>query len=216
VIPTLVIDRATSPGGEQLVLSQRGTQFMIRVAGVELMSSGNHVSEDELGRLSCARVTAASPRILIGGLGMGFTLRAALDVLPATAHVEIVELVPAVVRWNREIYGRLAKHPLADPRVALIEDDVAHVIEHGPRLSRDHPRRRQRPPTASIATTAGSTSGAGSTRRTPRSSRRPARGVVVVRVADVHAMAARGGLRGAAADHQVAEGRPSPPHLVRD
>jgi spermidine synthase len=127
----VVIDRATSPGGEQLVLTQRGPQFSIRVAGVELMSSVNHGSEDELGRMSCERLKTSAPKILIGGLGMGFTLRAALDVLPTTAHVDIVELVPSVVHWNREVYGQLANHPLNDSRVTLIEDDVAQVIERG-------------------------------------------------------------------------------------
>ncbi len=131
MIPTVVIDRATSPGGEQLVLSQHGQQFSIRVAGVELMSSVNHGSEDELGTRSASLIKSASPRVLIGGLGMGFTLRAALDALPAAARVEIVELVPSVVRWNRTVYGQLANHPLQDPRVTLIEEDVAHVIERG-------------------------------------------------------------------------------------
>jgi spermidine synthase len=131
VIPTIVISRATSPGGEQLVLSQRGQQFSIRVAGVELMSSGNHGSEDELGARSAALIKSPAPRVLIGGLGMGFTLRAALDALPAAARVEIVEIVPDVVQWNRTVYGQLANHPLRDPRVTLIEEDVAHVIERG-------------------------------------------------------------------------------------
>jgi spermidine synthase len=127
----VVLDRATSPGGEQLVLSQRGQQFSIRVAGVELMSSVNHGSEDELGKQSAALVKSPAPHVLIGGLGMGFTLRAALDALPATARVDVVELVPDVVRWNRTVYGQLANHPLSDPRVTLIEADVAHVIERG-------------------------------------------------------------------------------------
>ena len=132
MIPTVVIDRVTSPGGEHLVLSQHGAQFSIRVAGIELMSSVNHGSEDELGRLSCGLVkSAAAPRVLIGGLGMGFTLRAALDTLPPAACVEVVELVPEVIRWNREVYGQLANHPLADKRVVLLQEDVAHVIERG-------------------------------------------------------------------------------------
>ena len=131
MIPTVVIDRASSPGGEQLVLSQHGQQFSIRVAGVELMSSVNHGSEDELGRLSCEHVKVPAPKVLIGGLGMGFTLRAALDALPPAARVDIVEIVPDVVRWNRTVYGQLAGHPLQDPRVNLMEEDVAVVIERG-------------------------------------------------------------------------------------
>ena len=116
-----------SPGGE-LVLSRRGEEYAIRVAGIELMSSRDHSSEDELGRAAVARLEATSPRVLIGGLGMGFTLRAALDALPATAHVEVVEIVPDVVRWNRGVLAKLAGEPLADPRVEVIEADVAHVI----------------------------------------------------------------------------------------
>jgi len=112
------------------VLAKRGNEISIRVAGVELMNSRDHSSEDELGRQSAARITAAkAPRVLIGGLGFGFTLRAALDALPAEAKVDVVELVPAIVRWNRTILAELAGNPLADPRVTVIEDDVKNVIE---------------------------------------------------------------------------------------
>ena len=123
----MVLERITSPGGE-LTLSRRGEEYAIRVAGIELMSSRDHSSEDELGRAAVARLEATSPRVLIGGLGMGFTLRAALDGLPATAHVEVVEIVPDVVRWNRGVLAKLAGEPLADPRVEVIEADVVHVI----------------------------------------------------------------------------------------
>lgn len=112
------------------MLAQRGKEISIRVAGVELMNSRDHSSEDELGRQSAARITSAkAPRVLIGGLGFGFTLRAALDALPAEAKVDVVELVPAIVRWNRTILAELAGNPLADPRVTVIEDDVKNVIE---------------------------------------------------------------------------------------
>ena len=112
------------------MLAKRGNEISIRVAGVELMNSRDHSSEDELGRQSAARITAAkAPRVLIGGLGFGFTLRAALDALPAEAKVDVVELVPAIVRWNRTILAELAGNPLADPRVTVIEDDVKNVIE---------------------------------------------------------------------------------------
>jgi spermidine synthase len=75
-----------------------------------------------------AKRPSLSPRVMIGGLGMGFTLRAALDALPATAHVEVVEIVPDIVRWNHGVLAKLAGEPLADPRVEVIEADVAHVI----------------------------------------------------------------------------------------
>ncbi|MDQ3364522.1 MAG: hypothetical protein M3680_03745 [Myxococcota bacterium] len=128
MIPRIVLERAPTSAGE-MVLARRGEDFSIRVAGVELMNSGNHGSEDELGRIAGAVVAKIpEPRLLIGGLGMGFTLRAALDALPATAHVDLAELVPDVIRWNREVLGHLAGHPLEDPRVHVIEGDVAQVI----------------------------------------------------------------------------------------
>jgi len=130
VIPNVVLERVTTPLGE-MVLSRRGDEFSIRVAGVELMHSRNHHSETELGTLACAAVTTVAPRVLIGGLGLGYTLRAALDTLPAGARVDVAELVPEVVRWNRTILGQLANHPLADPRVHVIEEDVAHAIAGG-------------------------------------------------------------------------------------
>ena len=116
------------PGGE-LVLARRGEEYSIRVGGVELMNSRDHSSEDALGRETVARLTAKAPRVLIGGLGFGFTLRAALDALPAAAKVDVVELVPAIVQWNRTLLASLAKEPLADPRVTVIEADVAAVIK---------------------------------------------------------------------------------------
>lgn len=110
------------------MLSRRGEEYSIRVAGIELMNSRDHSSEDELGRASVARLTGKAPRVMIGGLGMGFTLRAALDALPATARVEVVEIIPDIVRWNRGVLAKLANEPLADPRVTVVEADVAHVI----------------------------------------------------------------------------------------
>ena len=93
------------------------------------MSSRAHGSEDALAVLGCRRArTLARPRVLIGGLGMGFTLRAALDVLPAEALVVVAELVPAVVEWNRGALGAAADYPLKDPRVRIEERDVAVTI----------------------------------------------------------------------------------------
>src|SRR4029077_7297969 len=95
--------------------------------GVELMNSQNHESEDELGHRACALIAGvAKPRILIGGLGLGSPLRAVLDGGPAS--IDVVELVPAVVRWNRTVLAELAGRPLDDPRVTVIEDDVGRVI----------------------------------------------------------------------------------------
>ena len=127
MLATVVLDRALVPGGE-MVLSRRGDELTIRVRGVELMSSRSHSSEDELGRRGALLAgTSDRARVLVGGLGLGFTLRAVLE--HCRARVDVVELVPAVIRWNRTHAGALAAHPLEDPRVTLIEDDVARVID---------------------------------------------------------------------------------------
>ncbi len=128
--PDEILERVTLPDGKEMVLTRWDTHLAIEVGGRSLMSSHDHGSEDTLGRVVAERLTGVpEPRVLIGGLGMGFTLRAALDALPAVAHVVVVELVPEVVRWNRETYGELAGHPLNDPRVEVVIDDVAAVIK---------------------------------------------------------------------------------------
>lgn len=128
VMSDLVLDRATVPGSEMQLVS-RGDQVVIRVGKRTLMSSDVHDSEDELGRIIASVVAQVTkPRILIGGLGLGFTLRAALDGLPAAARVDVAELVPEVVRWNKARYGDYAGRPLDDPRVRVHVDDVAAVI----------------------------------------------------------------------------------------
>jgi spermidine synthase len=131
MVPWRELGRA-KVGGEELVLSQRGDEFAIRMRGAELMNSRSHASEQMLAKLGCAGLAAVSgARVLVGGLGMGFTLRAALDALPSDAQVTLVELVPEVVKWNREILGDLARRPLDDPRVKIQMGDVANVIaEH--------------------------------------------------------------------------------------
>lgn len=132
MIPTVIVERVSSPVGE-MRLSRHGDDFEIRVDGIELMSSRNHQSEDEFGRLAGELVKGlAKPRLLIGGLGLGYTLRAALDTLPKTAQVDVAEIVAEVVRWNRTVYGFLARKPLDDPRVTVIEADVAHVMKQAP------------------------------------------------------------------------------------
>ena len=115
--------------GSEMVLEREGAEVCIRVGSRTLMSSDAHDSEDELGRLIAQAVSAvATPRVLIGGLGLGFTLRAALDGLPPDARVDVAELVPAVVRWNREECGLYAGRPLDDERVTLFIEDVAAVL----------------------------------------------------------------------------------------
>jgi spermidine synthase len=128
MIPWETLDRAPAPGGSQLSLHRRGSEYVIRVDGQDLMGSRQSGSERSLAELGCAHVPKLGARVLVGGLGMGFTLRAALDVLAPDAQVEVAELVPAVVAWNRGPLAELAGAPLTDPRVQVIEGDVAKLI----------------------------------------------------------------------------------------
>jgi spermidine synthase len=136
MIPWKLLDRAPVPGnGPELVLYSRGEEFSIRVATTELMNSRVYSREDPLSKIGCARIRARKKaRVLIGGLGMGFSTITALDNLDRDAEVVVAELVPGVVQWNREIFGHLAGHPLRDRRTTLREGDVARVIresKHG-------------------------------------------------------------------------------------
>ncbi len=131
MIPWKLLDSAAVPGGgAELRLYQRGEELAIRIAGRgELMSSRAHGSEEALAVLACSRLATRAPvRVLIGGLGMGFTLAAALRHLGSEAEVVVAELVPAVVQWNRGPLAHLAGHPLADPRVAVRVADVAQIL----------------------------------------------------------------------------------------
>jgi spermidine synthase len=128
MIPWRELGRAPV-GDSELVLAQRGDEFAIRMRGAELMNSRQHASEETLGRLGCEGLgKTPGARVLIGGLGMGFTTRAALDALPRDAAVTVVELVPEVIAWNREHLGHLAGKPLDDPRVHVQVGDVAQAI----------------------------------------------------------------------------------------
>lgn len=127
--PTRLLDRRLTPDGKELVLYERDGVYAIRVDGQELMSSRCHGSEEALARLTLAELDdGTSPRVLVGGLGMGYTLRAALDARPAVAAVVVAEVLPVVVAWNRGPLADLARSPLSDPRVTLEERDVADVI----------------------------------------------------------------------------------------
>lgn len=121
---------AQIPGGGELRLMQRGQDFTIMSGRIELMSSRLYGSEVALADLALARVTdAIRPlRVLIGGLGMGFTLRAALKALPAEAKVTVAELVPEVVAWARGQLAHLHGGSLDDPRVILRQGDVADLL----------------------------------------------------------------------------------------
>jgi len=125
--PWIELGRARAPGGGELTLHQRDREFVIRVDGTELMSSRLHGSEERLAEVGCPP-GAAAPRVLVGGLGMGFTLRAALDALPANARVVVAEISDAVVDWNRAALAPLAGAPLSDPRVTVHVGDVGDAM----------------------------------------------------------------------------------------
>lgn len=130
MIPWEVLDTTPIPGGQdELSLLRRGSEFSIRVAREELMNSRTHGSEEALARIACRRIADRSAvSVLVGGLGMGFTLAAALRELSSDAEVVTVELFPAVVAWNRGPLAELADRPLEDERVNVVEGDVAETL----------------------------------------------------------------------------------------
>src|ERR1700730_4297441 len=116
-----------------MTLTRQGTEYVLLSSGQTLMSSRMHGSEEALARFACARArTLEAPGCLVGGLGMGFTLRAALDLLPPDATVIVAELAPALVDWNRGPIGPLARHPLRDKRVVVEVSDVADTLRSSP------------------------------------------------------------------------------------
>jgi spermidine synthase len=129
-----LLGQALSRDGTVLKLVRRSDEYIILANGKSLMSSRMHGSEEALATFACRKAMALKqPRVLVGGLGMGFTLRAALDLLPADAAVVVAEIVPAVVDWNRGPLGSLAGQPLEDSRVQVELDDVAITL--GSRVS---------------------------------------------------------------------------------
>lgn len=127
--PWQILAEAEAPDGAKLVLSRRGDEYLIRAGGYDLMSSRDDSSARALAEIGCAGLkTSACARVLIGGLGMGYSLAAALEQLPADAEVEVVELVAAVVEWNRGELGQLAGRPLDDPRTRVHIGDVGSRI----------------------------------------------------------------------------------------
>lgn len=132
--PWILLGQTEVPGdGGAMKLYQRAFEFSISVRNEELMNSRMHGSEEALAELACKRIgSRPRPRVLVGGLGMGFTLRAALDHLGPGAEVVVAELVPAVVEWNRTFLADLAGKPLDDPRVGIWQGDVGRAIRERP------------------------------------------------------------------------------------
>lgn len=129
MIPWSLIDTATLPDGGDLRLKRRGAEFSIMLGTNELMNSRLSGSEEALARLTCARIAARpAPRVLIGGLGMGFTLRAALAACGPEAQIVVGELIPAVVDWARGPMAEIFAGSLDDPRVRIVVEDVRALI----------------------------------------------------------------------------------------
>ncbi len=131
--PRELIGTAKVPGGEDLRLFRRGNDFMIVLERNELMNSRMSGSEEALATMTCERLEGRkAPHLLIGGYGMGFTLRAAQAMLGKDATLTVAELVPEIIAWARGPMQALAAGCLDDPRVKLVHGDVAKVIEAAP------------------------------------------------------------------------------------
>ena len=128
--PWQLLGRAQTPGGgADLVLYQRDSEFSLKADNRELMNSRVHGSEEAMSRLGCQDLAKhPGARVLIGGLGMGYSVRMALDILGEDARVVVAELAPAVVEWNRGVLADLAGRPLEDRRAELHEADVVQLI----------------------------------------------------------------------------------------
>jgi spermidine synthase len=129
MIPWQLLGEAPTPDGNAMTLTRRGNDYMIMADGKDLMSSQMKGSEEALATIGCDRAKhLEGARVLVGGLGMGFTLRAALDTLAQDATVVVAELMPAVLEWNRGILGPLAGNPLDDRRTQVELCDVASLL----------------------------------------------------------------------------------------
>jgi spermidine synthase len=131
--PRELLATAQIPGGEELRLFKRDSDFIIALGGNELMSSRSSGSEEALALMTCERLSAEAPHLLIGGYGMGFTLRAALAKLGPQARFTVAELVPEIIDWARGPMAALTAGCLDDPRVELAMRDVVRVIRNASR-----------------------------------------------------------------------------------
>ncbi|MFC0205705.1 spermidine synthase family protein [Novosphingobium soli] len=130
MIEDKLIGIAHVPDGVEMRLVQHGDDFTILLEDNELMSTQASASEEALATMTCERLSGrTSPQLLIGGYGMGFTLRAALSVLPPDAGVTVAEIVPEIIEWALGPMRSLTAQGLADPRVVLVDDDVAMLID---------------------------------------------------------------------------------------
>jgi spermidine synthase len=131
--PWELLGETRTPDGTDLRLTRQDHEYVILAGGKPLMSSRMHGSEEALATLACARLRdVEQPHVLVGGLGMGFTLRATLDAVPDDATVVVAELVPAVVEWNGGPLAALAAEPLRDRRVRVEIGDVGQTLRASP------------------------------------------------------------------------------------
>jgi spermidine synthase len=129
VKPLELLSETRTPDGTDMKLMRHTNEYIILANGKSLMTSRMHGSEEALATFGCRRArTLKQPCVLVGGLGMGFTLRATLDLLNRAAIVVVAELVPAVVDWNRGPLGPLAGHPMKDKRVRVDINDVSAIL----------------------------------------------------------------------------------------
>ena len=127
------LGEARTPNGTVIALYRHDGAYLIRADGVELMSTRRHLSEDRLAEVACAPIREVPrARVLIGGLGLGFTLRAALRELRDDAEVVVAELVPEVIAWNADPRYDLSAEAMRDPRVRVVQDDVIDVLRANP------------------------------------------------------------------------------------
>ncbi len=127
--PWQLLGEHNTPDGTQLKLMKHDRDMVILANDKMLMSSRMHGSEEELAALACKHLTRANaPRVLVGGLGLGYTLRATLDLLPLSGSVVVAELVEGVVEWNRGPLGPLANYPLNDHRATVVVGDVGKTM----------------------------------------------------------------------------------------
>ncbi len=116
-----------SPDGTRLELVEHDGEYVIKADDLPLMSTRMHFSEMELARLVCTKLKS-NAKVMIGGLGLGYTLRSALDLIPKDGVVVQVELVPEVIEWNKGPLGPFNNHPLKDTRTKIVQDDISKVI----------------------------------------------------------------------------------------
>jgi spermidine synthase len=132
VLPWTTLETVATTDGALELRRRADGVFLILIAGRVLMTSSDRRSEQALATLACRGLAAPAPRVLIGGLGMGYTVRAALDALPAGAEVVVAELTPAIETWCRGPLARLTGAALDDPRVRVVIADVARTIADAP------------------------------------------------------------------------------------